>query len=108
VTSPVGAGEKISLRASPLISFAPANLTVRTSIEANADNRAMEIVIDSADFYRSSTVQLEGDRAPRTSIIEFRGVPGGTYTISARLFGRNGEALGAAHRTINVLAEGLE
>jgi hypothetical protein len=86
-----GAGEKIAMNASPEISFAPANLTIRTSTEADAANRAMEIVIESPDFYRSSTIQLEGDQAPRTSVLEFRGIPVGSYMISARLLGQGGE-----------------
>ena len=93
-----GAGEKISLKASPEISFAPAHLIVRTAIEPNPDNRALVIVIDSPDFYRSSLIQLEGDQAPRTSVFEFRGVPGGNYEISARLLGQSGESRAYARR----------
>jgi hypothetical protein len=102
----VGAGEKLSLKASPEISFAPAHLIVRTSIEPDADNRALEIVIDSPDFYRSSTIQLEGDQAPRMSVVEFRGVPGGNYEISARLFGQSGESRAVARRVVDVIASG--
>ena len=80
------------MKASPEISFAPALLTVRTVIEPDADNRALEIVIDSEDFYRSSLIQLEGDQAPRTSVVQFRSVPGGSYMISARLLGQGGES----------------
>ena len=102
----VGAGEKLSLKASPESSFAPAHLVVRTSIEPDSANRALEIVIDSPDFYRSSMIQLEGDQAPRTSVVEFRGVPGGNYDISARLFGQSGESRAVARRVVDVIASG--
>src|SRR5262245_61438759 len=102
----LGAGEKISLKASPEVSFAPAHLVVRTAIEPDQDNRALEIVIDSPNFYRSSLIQLEGDQAPRTSVVEFRGVPGGNYEISARLLGQNGESRGLARRVIDVIDQG--
>lgn len=102
----VGAGEKIVLRATPEISFAPAHLTVRTAIEPDPDNRSLEIVIDSPDFYRSSTIQLEGDLAPRTSVVEFRAVPGGTYEISARVRGQSGESRAHARRIVDVIASG--
>jgi hypothetical protein len=102
----IGAGGKISLKASPEISFAPARLTVRTAIEPDADNRALEIVIDSEDFYRSSLIQLEGDRAPRTSVVEFRDVPRGYYEISARLLGQNGESRAYERRIVDVIANG--
>jgi len=102
----VGAGEKFTMRASPEISFAPALLTVRTVIEPDPDNRALEIVIDSADFYRSSLIQLEGDQAPRTSVIQFRSVPGGSYVISARLLGQSGESRAILRRAVDVITSG--
>jgi hypothetical protein len=102
----VGAGEKFTMKASPEISFAPAHLTVRTVVEPDADNRALEIIIDSADFYRSSLIQLEGDQAPRTSVIEFRSVPGGSYQISARLLGQGGESRAYVRRIVDVIANG--
>jgi len=102
----VGAGEKITMKASPEISFAPALLTVRTVIEPDPDNRALEIAIDSEDFYRSSLIQLEGDQAPRTSVVQFRSVPGGSYMISARLLGQGGEARAIQRRVVDVIANG--
>ena len=102
----VGAGQKISLRASPAVSFAPTNLTVRTAIEPNADNRALQVIVDSPNFYRSSTLQLEGDQAPRTSVLEFRGVPSGSYEITARLLDQSGESLGYARSMVDVIGAG--
>jgi len=100
------AGEKLSMNASPEVSFAPAHLTVRTTIEPDPGNRAVEIVIDSQDFYRSSLTQLEGDQAPRVSIAEFRSVPSGVYQISARLLGEAGESRAYTRRVIDVLTSG--
>ena len=108
VSGSVGAGERIVLKASPEISFAPARITIRASIEADADNRAMEIVAESEEFYRSSMIELEGDQAPRTSVFEFRDLPGGTYQISARLLGPSGKSLAYVRRTIDVIASGGE
>ena len=107
-TVSAGAGEKMTLRASPEVSFAPAQLTVRMNIEADPDNRAIEIVIDSPDFYRSSTIQLEGDRAPRISMVQYRGVPSGNYIISARLLGQNGESRAFMRREVNVIPHARE
>jgi len=102
------AGDKITMVATPQISFAPATLTVRTRIEPDAGNRAIEIAIDSENFYRSTTIELEGDQAPRSSVFEFRGVPGGTYQVSARLLGQGGDARGVARKEIDVLQMGKE
>ena len=89
-TLPVGAGERMTMKVSPAVAFAPANLVVRTTVEADADNRSIEIVAESPDFYRSSEIQLEGDKAARTTTFEFRSLPSGTYEVRAKLIGPDG------------------
>src|SRR5262245_59280713 len=101
---PAGAGERerLTLRVSPAVSFAPANLVVRATIPADADNRAVEIVAESEDFYRSSEIQLDGDRAPRTSLFEFRSLPPGTYEVKAVLRGSMGVERASVRQQVNV------
>jgi hypothetical protein len=101
-----GAGEPISMKVSPAVAFAPANLVVRATIEADADNRAVEIIAESDDFYRSSQIQLEGDKAPRTNRFEFRSLPPGTYEVRAKLIGADGQARGHVRQQVNVIANG--
>jgi len=105
-TISVGAGEpeRLTIRVSPTVSFAPANLVVRTAISANADNRLVEIIAESEDFYRSSEVQLEGDRAPRIATFEFRSLPPGSYEVRAILRGSTGAERATVRQQINVLA----
>ena len=105
-TMPAGAGERMTIKVSPAVAFAPANLVVRTTVEADADNRSIEIVAESSDFYRSSEIQLEGDKAARTTTFEFRSLPPGTYEVRARLFGTDGQARAAARQQVNVMASG--
>ena len=105
-TLPLGAGEKITMKVSPAVAFAPANLIVRAMIVADAGNRAVEIVAESDDYYRSSTIQLEGDHAARTSQFEFRSLPPGTYEVRANLFGSHGESRAMIRQQINVIASG--
>src|ERR1700716_263130 len=82
---PLGAGQRLAMRASPSVSFAPANLVVRTMVVADAGNRAIEVVAESQDFYRSSQIQLDGDKAPLTTTFEFRSLPSGRYVVKATL-----------------------
>lgn len=103
---PLGAGEKMTMNVSPAVSLAPANLVVRAMIVADADNRAVEIIAESSDFYRSSMIQLEGDRAARTNTFEFRSLPPGTYEVRANLLGSNGESRAIVRQQINVIASG--
>ena len=105
-TLPLGAGERLTIKVSPAVAFAPANLIVRTMIVADADNRAVEIIAESADFYRSSMVQLEGDKAARTSSFEFRSLPPGTYEVRANLFGTRGEQRATVRQQVNIMASG--
>ena len=37
MASPTGAGERLALKVSPAVAFAPANLIVRTTVEARLD-----------------------------------------------------------------------
>ena len=102
----LGAGERMMLKVSPAVAFAPANLVVRATIPADADNRAVEIVAESDDFYRSSEIQLEGERAARTSTFEFRSLPPGTYEVRANLLGADGRSRAMIRQQVNVLASG--
>lgn len=104
--APAGAREPLLLRVSPAVCFAPANLVVRATIEANAGNRAVEIVAESPEFYRSSEVELDGDSAPRTTTFEFRSLPSGMYEVKATLIGSDGKARAYVRQEVNVIAAG--
>ena len=107
-TTTVGAAkESLSIRVSPATSFAPANLVIRTRIEPDADNRGMEIVADSEEFYRSSIIPLEGERAPKTTTFQYLGLPPGDYEVTATLLGPGGRPRSRARARVNVIESGL-
>ena len=101
---PVSGGEPLRIAVSPQQSFAPSNLRVRVRIEPNADNRTLAVIANSADFYRSSEVQLDGEAAPRTITIEFRDMPGGSYEVSSQVRDQSGRRLAYASQEVNVIA----
>src|SRR5262245_52033409 len=103
IAAPVGGSEPLTLRVSPMQSFAPANLYIRLSIEPNADNRVVSVVAESEDYYRSSEVALEGEQGPRTVIVQFRSVPEGQYQIRSVVGNAQGKEVAAARQNINVL-----
>jgi hypothetical protein len=105
-TLPASAGERMIMKVSPAVAFAPANLIVRAYVEADADNRAIAVIAESEDFYRSSEIQLDGDHAPRTSNFEFRSLPPGNYSVKAMLMGRGSEPLVTLRQQVNVMASG--
>jgi hypothetical protein len=108
IAFPVDAGESITIAVSPRQSIGPTNLTVRLRVEPRADNRALEIVADSGDFYRSSMIQLDGERAARTVFVEFRGVPSGEYQVSGAVYDSVGHRVGLARQQAFVLSRGAE
>jgi hypothetical protein len=101
-----GVAEKLTMRVTPAVAFAPANLIVRAMIVADAENRAVEIIAESNDYYRASEVQLDGENAPRTSTFEFRSLPPGNYAVKARLLDSSGHARASASTQVNVMSSG--
>jgi len=106
VSMSLSASEPMKIRVSPSVSFAPAVVRVQATIELDADNRAVEITADSGEFYRSSRIQLEGDRAARTNIFEFPGLPAGDYEVTATVFGSDGRPRGRVRQTVTVVGRG--
>ena len=105
-TAAAGANEPLALRVSPAFSFAPANLVIQTNVDPDAGNRSMEVIADSADFYRASTIALAGEHAPKTSRFEFRSLPPGDYQITATVIGADGRQRAIARQHVQVLESG--
>ena len=87
----LNAGHKLALKVTPAIGMAPAYVVATITVEHDADNRQLEVAAESPDFYRSSVITLDGDRAPRTNQFTWRDMPGGEYTVVAVLYGNDGQ-----------------
>ena len=88
--SGVDGAEPLRLRVAPAMTVAPGFFTVQVSVEADAENRLLQVVAESPDFYRSSQIQLDGAQAPRLKVIEFRNLPTGVYQVTGTLIGTQG------------------
>jgi hypothetical protein len=104
VSAPLGASDRLAIRVSPSVAFAPANLVIRTTIDADNRNRYISVTAESDAFFRSSELQLDGERAPHTSVFEFRSVPVGNYRIHVELLGSSGQQIAYAQSQVNVVA----
>ena len=82
--------EPLRLHVTPTAVLAPGHVRIQASIEANSDNRYLEIVAASQDFYRSSEVQIDGAQAPRLSEFRLNNLPAGDYEFTATLIGTQG------------------
>jgi len=86
-----GGSQPLSLQVSPTMTAAPAFIRVRALVESNADNRSLEIVAQSPQFFRSSTIDLDGRNAPPLTVIEYPNMPPGFYDVTAVLVGASGK-----------------
>ena len=105
-TAAASANQPLAIKVSPAVSFAPANLIIRTSVDPDAYNRSLEVVAESDDFYRSSTVMLEGDRAPKTTQFEFRSLPPGEYDVRVVVTGADGRQRAISRAQAKVVESG--
>jgi hypothetical protein len=100
---PLGATERVTMTVSPTQSFAPSDMVVRVHVAPDSANRALVIVADSADYYRSSVVQIDGESGPRMIVLELRSVPGGDYQIRAAVVDAAGRERGFVRKEAIVL-----
>lgn len=96
VGTATGAREAVSVRVSPNISLAPATIRVVVTVEPDRDNRELLLQADSGAFYTSSTVELQGDQAPRLQSFVFKELPAGSYELEARVVKRSGQSVVAS------------
>ena len=98
------AGEPVSVRVNPSVAIAPTTLAIRVKVPPQAENRALEIVVDSNDFYRSSRMQLEGDKGPVTNTLNIGSVPAGDYEVTATVIGADGKRTTTARAHAEVMS----
>jgi hypothetical protein len=87
----------------PTVMLAPGHLIVRTLVDPDPANGAIQVVTESPDFYRRSEMQLDGNAAPRTSTFEYADLPRGTYEIHAVLLDAHGGQRAAVVRRLDVI-----
>ena len=105
-TTSMHGAESVSVRVTPAISFAPADVTINAMVEPNAANRTIEVVIDSGEYFRRSAAGLDGDRAPRANQFRFPRLPAGAYQIRVTVKGASGQERGSAIAEIRLIDHG--
>jgi hypothetical protein len=82
--------ERLRVHVYPSFAQAPALVRIQAMIAPAAENRVLEFVADSGNYYRSSTIELSGAESPRAYTVEFRSVPEGVYQVQVVL--RDGDS----------------
>ena len=88
--STVNGGEPLQMKVTPAMSLAPGFLTVKVRVEAAPENRRLQVVAESADYYRSSEISLDGANGAPLNVFEFRDLPTGLYHVTGTLVGTRG------------------
>jgi hypothetical protein len=104
----LGAGERLTMIVTPSKSMAPATIRVRVALEPAAENRVLNVIADSGDYYRSSEIQLDGEHAPRTIVVTFPSLPGGSYTVQGMVRDGSGRRCASVIEEIRVVASASE
>jgi hypothetical protein len=94
---------RLRARAWPAFSRAPAVLRIEMLVSPDEENRALEIVVESGDYLRSSFIALEGADAARFHVVFYRSVPAGSYTVQVGLRGRSGTLRAMEHQFLEVI-----
>jgi hypothetical protein len=83
--------QPLRAQVSPSYAFAPSTVRIRAFVLPDAENRELEIVVDSASYYRSSTIELSGAQAARAYDVVFVSVPAGLHEVRVVLKVSGGE-----------------
>jgi hypothetical protein len=96
------AADRLQSRIWPSVSQAPASVRIEVVVPQDDDNRTLKIVVDSGDFFRSSTIDLEGADAPGFFSVQYRSMPAGAYEVDVELRGRTGTLIALEHHWLDV------
>jgi len=83
--------EMLSLEARPTFCMEPCEVRITVAVDRNESNRELLVEADGSDFYRSSSVQLDGDAAPSVHTLVWKSLPAGRYQLRAMLRRASGD-----------------
>jgi hypothetical protein len=86
------------VRVSPRVAFAPARVTALVQVEPHDENRRLQLVLESAEHYHSTDVELEGAEARKSHFLTWRDLPPGSYVLTATVHRSNGQTLESKER----------
>ena len=79
--------DELTLRLTPRFVSAPGYLRSLIRVAPHEANRMLRVEIDSAGYYRSSDIQLDGASAPTSHFVDWKEVPAGKYDLRVSVLG---------------------
>jgi hypothetical protein len=83
--------EKVTVKIRPLVLFAGGEVHTTVRTPRDARNRELRVIVEGADFYASSDVQLDGVDAATSHQFTWKDLPGGPYRVDAILLREDGD-----------------
>ncbi|HUR35125.1 MAG TPA: hypothetical protein VM032_15080 [Vicinamibacterales bacterium] len=102
-TTALNGAQPLTIQVSPRVAMAPAYARIRVHVEPRAENRVLEISATSPEFERSSSIQLNGARAPRLSVVDYPNLPSGSYEVTVALVDSLGHRV-VARQSLEIVA----
>jgi hypothetical protein len=99
--SPVPAKGVVEIRMRSYYYAAPATVSVVVAVEPGSNNRALVVEADGEDYYRSSEIELDGDKEKRFHTLQFTSLPAGSYVLRAQVLSTS-KVLGKAEAELVV------
>ncbi len=84
------ADSPVTLSVRPTVVFAGRDVRATVRTPRDTRNRELRVVIEAADYYASSDVQLDGADAAATHQFNWKELPGGAYRVEATLTREDG------------------
>lgn len=96
------ADEAVSLTVRPSVATFRGNATLKVLVARDQKNRALTWEVDGPDYYRSSSMDLNGAAAPRSYFFMVRELPAGEFEVRATVR-RNDNSVVVDRSTIRVV-----
>jgi hypothetical protein len=81
---------KLTVRVTPLVHLTRGDARGMVSVPRHLDNRVLRVIIESADYYSLSDVQLDGESAPQSHWFYWRDLAPGSYRVTVHVYGTDG------------------
>jgi hypothetical protein len=98
----LSADEAISITVKPAITHEKGTAQLKVLVARNERNRTLVWEVDGPNYYRSSTMDLDGALSPRSYFFNVRDLPAGSFEIRASVR-RNDDSSATDRSTILVL-----
>jgi hypothetical protein len=79
----MSADEAISITVRPAVASYRGNAVLKVLVSRNEKNRLLVWEVDGPNFYRSSSIALDGAASPRSYFFMVKDLPGGEFDVRA-------------------------